>query len=66
MSMIDEILQFNKGFVEREEYKSYKASKYPSKKLAIISYILVVGGVLCHKTGWYIFLLFSYNEFPLS
>ena len=38
MSMIDEILQFNKGFVEREEYNSYKASKYPSKKLAIISY----------------------------
>jgi len=37
MSMIDEILQFNKGFVEREEYKSHKASKYPSKKLAILS-----------------------------
>lgn len=37
MSIINEILQFNKEFVEKEEYKNYKASKFPTKKLAILS-----------------------------
>lgn len=37
MSVIDEILQFNKEFVLNEEYKAYKASKFPGKKLAILS-----------------------------
>jgi len=35
--VINEILQFNKEFVEKEEYKAYKASKYPGKKIAILS-----------------------------
>ena len=34
---INDILQFNKEFVEKEEYKNYKASKYPTKKIAILS-----------------------------
>lgn len=35
--MIDDILKFNREFVEREEYKQYVTSKYPSKKLAVLS-----------------------------
>ncbi|NCC68553.1 MAG: carbonic anhydrase, partial [Clostridia bacterium] len=35
--MIDEILRFNKEFVENEEYKSFKTSKYPDKKIAVLS-----------------------------
>jgi len=34
---INEILQFNKEFVEKEEYKNFKASKFPTKKIAILS-----------------------------
>lgn len=34
---INDILQFNKDFVEKEEYKNYKASKFPTKKIAILS-----------------------------
>lgn len=34
---INDILQFNKEFVEKEEYKNYKASKFPTKKIAILS-----------------------------
>ena len=37
MSLISEVLQFNKEFVEKEEFKNYKASKYPTKKIAILS-----------------------------
>ena len=37
MSIISDILQFNKEFVEKEEYKLYKATKYPTKKVAILS-----------------------------
>ncbi len=35
--MIDEILQFNKEFVENREYEKYRTSKYPDKKIAIVS-----------------------------
>lgn len=35
--MIDEILQFNKTFVNNKEHQKYIASKYPIKKTAIIS-----------------------------
>lgn len=35
--MIDEILQYNKTFVEKKEYETYITSKYPDKKIAIIS-----------------------------
>lgn len=35
--MIDNILQYNKQFVKDEKYKPYQTSKYPDKKLAIIT-----------------------------
>ncbi len=35
--MIDEILNYNRGFVEREEYRKYETSKYPDKKIAIVT-----------------------------
>ena len=35
--MIEEILAFNKKFVENEDYKQYATSKYPDKKLAILT-----------------------------
>lgn len=35
--MIDEILEFNREFVERGDYKKYVTDKYPNKKLAVLS-----------------------------
>ncbi len=35
--MIKEILEYNKKFVESKEYKQYQTSKYPDKKLAIVT-----------------------------
>jgi carbonic anhydrase len=35
--IIKEILEFNKSFVEQEEYKPYITSKYPNKKTLILS-----------------------------
>ncbi len=35
--MIDEILQYNKAFVEDKGYSKFIANKYPEKKLAIVS-----------------------------
>ena len=35
--MIDEILDYNKAFVANEEYKPYTTSKYPDRKLAIVT-----------------------------
>ena len=35
--MLEEILQYNKEFVESKAYEKYAASKYPNKKLAILS-----------------------------
>lgn len=35
--MIDEILAHNKRFVESGEYKKYQTSKYPDKKIAILT-----------------------------
>lgn len=37
MSIISDILEFNKAFVENEEYKHYGASKFPNKKVAVLS-----------------------------
>ncbi|SFC21640.1 beta-class carbonic anhydrase [Clostridium uliginosum] len=37
MSKLKEILDYNKTFVENKEYEKYKASKYPSKKIVILS-----------------------------
>ncbi len=35
--MIDDILKFNRDFVERGEYEKYVTDKYPDKKLAVLS-----------------------------
>jgi carbonic anhydrase len=35
--MLEEIIQYNKSFVEKKEYNKYIASKYPTKKIAIVS-----------------------------
>ena len=35
--MIDEILKFNEEFVAKEGYKPYITSKYPDKKIAIVT-----------------------------
>lgn len=35
--MIEGIIEYNKEFVKEEKYKSYVTSKYPDKKLAILS-----------------------------
>ncbi|MCI8415971.1 MAG: carbonic anhydrase [Lachnospiraceae bacterium] len=35
--MIDEILAYNKRFVEEKAYEKYAAGKYPNKKIAILT-----------------------------
>lgn len=35
--MIEEILEFNRKFVEQKEYKKYSTDKLPNKKLAIVT-----------------------------
>lgn len=35
--MIDEMLEYNKRFVEAGEYERYRTSKYPDKKIAIVT-----------------------------
>lgn len=35
--MVNEILQFNKEFVKNKEYEKYLTSKYPDKKIAIVT-----------------------------
>lgn len=35
--MIDEILAYNKKFVEEKAYEKYAASKYPNKKIAVLT-----------------------------
>ena len=37
MNKLDEILEYNKMFVENKDYEQYKATKYPDKKLVILS-----------------------------
>lgn len=37
MALLDDILTFNKGFVESKEYETLRSNKYPEKKLVIIS-----------------------------
>ena len=34
---LEEILKFNKEFVEKKEYEKYNTTKYPDKKIAILS-----------------------------
>lgn len=35
--MIEKIMEYNKKFVEDEKYKSFITSKYPDKKIAVLS-----------------------------
>ena len=35
--MIDEMLRYNKQFVEEKQYEKFQTSKYPDKKLAILT-----------------------------
>lgn len=35
--MIDEMLKYNRDFVERRGYEEYQTSKYPDKKIAIVT-----------------------------
>lgn len=35
--MIDDIIAYNKNFVEEKEYEKYTSSKYPNKKIAILT-----------------------------
>lgn len=35
--MIDELLNFNKTFVETKGYEKYITNKYPDKKIAIVT-----------------------------
>ena len=35
--MIDEMLRYNKKFVEEKQYERFQTSKYPDKKLAILT-----------------------------
>ncbi len=37
MSKLREMLQFNETFVQNQEYKKYNTTKYPSKKIAILT-----------------------------
>lgn len=37
VSNIEEILEFNKNFVENNQYELYTSTKYPNKKIAILS-----------------------------
>ena len=39
MSMIDQIIDYNKTFVAQKSYEKYLTSKYPDKKLAVLSCI---------------------------
>lgn len=35
--MIDEILQYNREFVQRGDYRQYETSKYPDKRIAVVT-----------------------------
>lgn len=35
--MIDEILKYNQEFAKEKKYEQYKTSKYPDKKIAILT-----------------------------
>ncbi|KXZ23188.1 carbonic anhydrase [Bacillus nakamurai] len=37
MSLLNDILQFNEQFIEKKDYEKYQTSKFPDKKMAILS-----------------------------
>ena len=42
--MIEQMLAYNREFVKSEAYKQFQTSKYPDKKIAILT---------CMDTGWW-------------
>ena len=54
--MIDTILEYNRKFVESGEYEKYKTSKYPDKKIAILTcmdtrLVTLLPAALCIRNG---------------
>lgn len=37
MTMLDDLLNYNHGFVQRQEYKQFQTDKFPDKKLAVLA-----------------------------
>jgi carbonic anhydrase len=37
MSIISEILEFNRGFVQRREYEAFATDRFPNKKLVVLT-----------------------------
>src|ERR1043166_798121 len=37
MSIIGDILEFNRGFVARREYEAYRTTRFPNKKLVVVT-----------------------------
>ncbi|HBH2992083.1 TPA: carbonic anhydrase, partial [Clostridioides difficile] len=37
MRKLEEILEYNKSFVENKEYEQYVTSKHPNKKIVVLS-----------------------------
>lgn len=37
LTMLDEILQYNEAFVKNKQYEKYKTTKFPNKKLVVLS-----------------------------
>ena len=37
MNTIEEVLAFNKTFVEEKRYEQFETDKYPEKKLAVLT-----------------------------
>lgn len=51
MKLLDNILQFNQQFVERQDYQKYQTSKFPDKRMVILSCMdtRLVGASSCHE-----------------
>lgn len=37
VTLLNEILEYNKGFVKKEEYKKYETTKFPNKRMVILT-----------------------------
>src|SRR3954468_3279363 len=37
MTLLSEILEYNKQFVQNEEYEKYKTTKFPNKKMVVLT-----------------------------
>ena len=45
--MLEDILKFNKEFVQNRGYEKYLTNKYPDKKIALITFISNFGLNTC-------------------